>query len=429
MSRSVRFFLTGIPLLALVTTLPPLLMATSKGGSAAFYLILVFALMTLASLPRNHDHSERLTTVKSTLIAALGLSVFAVVISQWVNGTWSGSEFERALRLMLGLLLVFTALCRIPAAYLRWPIMGMLAACWVTAATIFPLAWQSGGRPQTEEYNAVTYGNLTLLFGVLMVYSLGWRLTRWPRMEALIKVLSAAAAFSGFLLTETRTGWLAVPVFVLVGVALFNHRTSLWRGVVLCTLTIAAVAAVGTSSPALRHRAEAGMQEVAHCRTAPLTDSSMCIRLQLWSAAWQMFEANPLSGVGGGKPFVRELQNAGARGEVSAFVAKNFGEPHNDMLYALATSGILGGLALLAAYFVPAWLFIRRLLIPALDPTLRVPAAMGLAVCIGFALFGTTELMFRGMRTVSFYAVTVAWLLAATYSATPARMTRDGVAG
>ena len=426
MSRSIRYCLTGIPLLTLVATLPALLMATSKGGSAAFYLILVCALMTLAGLPRRSEH---LKNVNAILTAALGLSVLAVVISQWVNGTWSGSEFERALRLMLGLLLVFAALRRMPAAHLRWPIVGAIAACWITATAILSLAWQSGGRPQTEEYNAVTYGNLTLLFGVLVVYSLGWRLTRWRRTEMWVKLVSAAAAFSGFLLTETRTGWLAVPLFVLVGVALFNHRTSLWRGVALGAVIMVAVAAVGTSSPALRQRAEAGVQEVDQCRTAPLTDSSMCIRLQLWSAAWHMFERNPLTGVGGGKPFVRELQNAGARGEVSAFVAENFGEPHNDMLYALATSGILGGLALLAVYLAPAWLFMRRLLIPTLDTALRVPAAMGLAVCLGFALFGTTELMFRGMRTVSFYAVTVAWLLAATYSATPARVAKDGAGG
>ena len=426
MSRSVRYFLTGLPLLALVGALPALLMATSKGGSAAFYLILICALATLALMPPN---AKRLLNVNTLLTAALGLGVLAIVISQWVNNTWSGSEFERALRLMLGLLLVWAAMRRLPTTHLRWPILGPLAACWVTTTTIFSLAWRDGGRPQTEEYNAVTYGNLTLLFGVLAVYSLGWRLTRWRRTEALLKLVSAAAAFSGFLLTETRTGWLAVPLFVLVGVALFNHRTSLWRGVAIGALIMAVVVAVGTSSPALRQRAEAGVQEVGQCRTAPLTDSSMCIRLQLWSAAWRMFEANPWSGVGGGKPFVRELQRAGARGEVSAYVAKNFGEPHNDMLSALATSGILGGLALLAAYLVPAWLFIRRLLIPTLDSALRVPAAMGLAVCLGFALFGTTELMFRGMRTVSFYAATVAWLLAATYSATPARAAKDGAGG
>ena len=426
MSRSLRYCLTGIPLLTLVTALPILLMATSKGGSAAFYLILFCASATLAVLPRSPD---RLHDVNAILTAALGLSVLAIVISQWVNDTWSGSEFERALRLMLGLLLVFAAMRRLPATHLRWPIVGTLAACWITATAILSLAWESGGRPRTEEYNAVTYGNLTLLFGVLVVYSLGWRLTRWRRTEVLIKLTSAAAAFSGFLVTETRTGWLAVPLFVLVGVALFNHRTSLWRGVALGAIIMIGVAAVGTSSPALRHRAQVGMQEVGHCRTAPLTDSSMCIRLQLWSAAWHMFEGNPLSGVGGGKPFVRELQNAGARGEVSAFVAKNFGEPHNDMLYALATSGILGGLALLAVYLAPAWLFMRRLLIPTLETAVRVPAAMGLAVCLGFALFGTTELMFRGMRTVSFYAVTVAWLLAATYSSTPVHIAKDGAGG
>lgn len=39
-------------------------------------------------------------------------------------------------------------------------------------------------------------------------------------------------------------------------------------------------------------------------------------------------------------------------------------------------------------------------------------AAMGLSICVGFWVFGWTDVMFRGMRTMGFYAVTIAWLLA-----------------
>jgi O-antigen ligase len=36
---------------------------------------------------------------------------------------------------------------------------------------------------------------------------------------------------------------------------------------------------------------------------------------------------------------------------------------------------------------------------------------MGVALCLGFAVFGITELMFRGMRTVGFYTMFVALFL------------------
>ena len=37
---------------------------------------------------------------------------------------------------------------------------------------------------------------------------------------------------------------------------------------------------------------------------------------------------------------------------------------------------------------------------------------MGLVLCVGFFVFGWTELILRGIRTLSFYAVMMAWLLA-----------------
>jgi O-antigen ligase len=37
---------------------------------------------------------------------------------------------------------------------------------------------------------------------------------------------------------------------------------------------------------------------------------------------------------------------------------------------------------------------------------------MGLALCLGFFVFGWTELMMRSIRTIGFYAMTMAWLLA-----------------
>ncbi|WP_235489697.1 hypothetical protein [Achromobacter sp. DMS1] len=37
---------------------------------------------------------------------------------------------------------------------------------------------------------------------------------------------------------------------------------------------------------------------------------------------------------------------------------------------------------------------------------------MGLALTLGFAVFGLTELMFRTMKTLGLYVILAAWLLA-----------------
>ncbi|ALM85296.1 O-antigen ligase [Bordetella sp. N] len=416
MTKTLRSSILSILLYGSLGLLPVMLMATSQGGSALFYIALVASLATLACMPAPPNGSLR---GYGTLTACLAVTLVAVLASQAAHhfASGSGSEFERAGRLVLGMVFVLAALRRLDDRDLQYPIVGFSLAGLVAAITVVKLSWETGGRPETEEYNAVGYGNLLLLFGVLTVFSLGWRLTRYARTEIAIKIITAGVAFYGFVLTQTRTGWMAVPIFILIGVGLFARKVGRRKAIMACVAALAIAAAVGASSSALRQRAEAGVTELRKCEIAPLTDSSMCIRLQLWGTAWQMFTEQPLFGVGGGKPFEARLRAEEGR-RVSSYVAQNFGEAHSDPLYTLATTGILGGLGLLLAYAAPAWIFFRRLVRQENALRYRTAAAMGLAFCLGFAIFGLTELMFRGMRTVSFYAVSVAWLLAASHSAT-----------
>jgi len=95
---------------------------------------------------------------------------------------------------------------------------------------------------------------------------------------------------------------------------------------------------------------------------------------------------------------------------VSEFVAENWGEPHNDVFLALATFGVPGGIALLFIYLGPAWLFFRRMSVNN-DAAIRTAAAMGLALCLGMLVFGQFEAMWRSMRMVSFYAVSLGLFL------------------
>ncbi|OWT74971.1 MULTISPECIES: O-antigen ligase [unclassified Achromobacter] len=412
-NRPYCFF--SILLIGSIGLLPVLLVATSQGGSALFYVTLLLSVAAISCLSAPPDGSLR---GYRTLTICLAVTLVAVLASQATHHftSGSGSEFERAGRLVLGVLVCLAAFRRLDAGHLRFPVLGFGAASWIATATVAKLAWETGRRPETEEYNAVGYGNLLLLFGVLTLFSLGWRLTKYRRTESVLKVITAIAAFYGFVLTQTRTGWMAVPIFILIGVGLFAHKAGRRKAIAICFVALTIAVGVGASSSALRHRVEMGVNELRKCEIAPLTDSSMCIRLQLWGTAWRMFAESPVFGVGGGKPFAGRLKAEEGRG-VSHYVAQNFGEAHSDPLYTLATTGILGGIGLMLAYFAPAWIFFRRLTCEGIEQEYRTAAAMGLAFCLGFAVFGLTELMFRGMRTVSFYAVSVAWLLAVSQAA------------
>ncbi|MCD0504887.1 O-antigen ligase family protein [Bordetella petrii] len=394
-------------LAAILVALLPILTLTVGGGSGLFYVLSLACLIIIAvtSAP------QALLSLRPYRwqILTLCLPLVAALLSQYFNHRWSGSETERGIRIALGYPLLLAAFLVIDPQRLRraaWA--GAMATCLITTGIVAYLAGPAFARPVTPQFNAVGYGNLMLLVTVLLIYSLGWHLTPRPKAERILKIVVASLGLAGFVLTQTRTGWMAIPVFALIGVALAGWLRHPWRALA-ALLGIGLVAlAIGASSPALRERVVKGAQEIQQCITVnPTANTSMCIRLQLWTSAWDMIQLDPWSGIGGGTSFSHALKERAAAGEVSAYVARDFGEPHNDILMALVTYGVPGGVALLALYFVPAWLFARRLG-QQMPQAQRAAAAMGLAVCLGFAVFGLTELMFRGMRSISLYVILLA---------------------
>jgi len=395
------------------STAPIFLLATTDGSSASFYALLAISLGVLATSRSPAPGDGASLRAYAKLGIACALLPAAVLVSQAWHGVWHGSDFEKALRLVLVFLILAAAL-RVPREQLRYSWLGIMIGAWYSAIyMVWLVTHTTSKRPLTKEINSVSYGDLTLLFAVLSLFSLGFQVTNHPRIERAVKLATALAGFTGFMLTQTRGGLLAIPVFILIG--LFGvGRLSIRRAIAGVAILSAAFVLAMQADTSLRWRVHEGVKQYQHCSVAPLDNTSVCIRLQLWRAAWEMFKSSPVVGIGGGE-FRERLDTYRQQGRVSAHVAQGYGEAHNDMLFYLATYGLLGLAGMLAMYAGPAWMFARRL--RAREGITRAAAAAGLAFCLGFVVFGLTEMMFRSMRVASFYATWVAVFLALSHPA------------
>ncbi|MCW3151061.1 O-antigen ligase family protein [Achromobacter spanius] len=403
-------------LVAALGAIPLLNMASGSGGSVASYLSTAAAL-ALWAWPQQSGALTRPSAASNyaTFVALMCLPTVAVVLSQWAKNGWSSSDIDRALRLGPSVGILLFALLRVDTQKLRLAILGILAAAIIGAGTVIELSLTTSGRPITGDYNAVSYANLLLLFGCISLYSMAIPFSSYPRVEKGLKVLIAAVAWVAVILTFTRSSWLAFPIFAAIGLVLFFPSIRPARLVAAILVVTAAASALALSASGFRERVYLAQREIHECLGPnDRTDSSVCIRVQLARAAWHMFQQDPWLGSGNGKRYEQSLPKLQQAGMVSKYVAENFGETHNDMLMALASYGLVGGLALLIIYFVPATIFFRRLRAP-LSMPVRAAAAMGLALCLSFVVFGFTELMFRGMRTVSMYAMLIALFLALSH--------------
>jgi len=414
-SRALPLLYRLFPLLAGLS--PLLIMSTAGGGSFSFYLLLAVSVVIVVATHRLPPPSGASLRSYNGLTLGLSILALAVIVGQAWHNSWHGSEIEKSLRFALTPLILLAAL-RVPRDNLRYCLIGILVGTWYAALNVAWLSYLTGARPVTKEFNAVSYGDLTLLFATLTAFSLGCHFTRFRKVETALKFITVLVGVVGFLLTQTRGGLLAIPFFILIGLAMCCHIPLRLRLLFLAGV-VGVFALFAQANGPLRQRIDIGIDQYRHCATSPLDDTSVCIRLQLWNTAWSMIKSDPLMGAGGGSKFREILQTMHEEGRVSAFVANNFGETHNDLLYFFATYGLLGALGMLAVYVVPACYFARRLRHD--DATQRAVAAAGLAICVGFSVFGLTEMMFRGMRTAALYATWIAIYLALSHPTTADR--------
>jgi O-antigen ligase len=397
----------------LIAALPAFMLTEIGQTSGVFYALLVVCLSICftrsggirATLADLHPYRG--------LGLALGFWVLMVLIATLTSTGTHTAELERGLRLSLGTAIILGACLSLIPQWLRQAAWGMTIG--IVAATYigFSLTWSELERvDQFPQYNAVSYGNLLILLATLSTLSIGWRLTPYRRTEIALKALIGFAGILGFMTTQTRSGWVAMPFFILIGLVLWLGTFSPRKLFIPVVIALVLAATVFASSSTMRTRLQQGVDQLVECASEPNTISSMCVRVQLWRASWLMFTENPLLGNGATNLFGPALEKYAETKIVSDFTTKEkFDEPHNDIFYMMAGHGLLGLCALLLLYFAPAWIFVRRLA-GDVPQSARVAAAMGLCVCLGFFAFGLTELMFRGMRTMSFYALMIAWLMA-----------------
>ena len=106
-----------------------------------------------------------------------------------------------------------------------------------------------------------------------------------------------------------------------------------------------------------------GSRERARELSKNEADANILIRFALWGQAMDQFESSPIVGIGRFRVNDRDLEFRGTEGLVWVATGgdrfHNDDEPHNQLLYLLAETGVVGLLAY-ATPFVFAWRWTRR---------------------------------------------------------------------
>ena len=199
--------------------------------------------------------------------------------------------------------------------------------------------------------------------------------------RSMFLILFILAGVGSVLLSTSRTAWLGILVTAIVCAYFLIRNKRIY--LVAVVFLIAGCLLLYSFSTIVHTRVDLIFEEVS-LFSSGITSTSVGLRLLMWKAAATMFLSNPLFGVGTGD-YHTSLSVLVSSGRFPDMVLR-YNQPHNMYLFALATTGLMGLIALLFMLYKA----LRRAgrLLRGGEPLLGFPA---LALSVHFLTAGMTE--------------------------------------
>jgi O-antigen ligase len=412
---------------------PLLLLLVRSGSDADFTILLIIAIIAIVRKPAEFRPAGREATFYWYSAAMASLPI-ATLLSQVYHWQFATGPYDGPSR-FLACIPIALFLRKIPLRYLTVIQYGFVAGAFITIVVAFlhPLHPYQGARIaflgshgdqrlRTYFLDSIHFGELSFVLGLLACLTINWDHTDTFVVRAL-KVAALIGGLNATLLSGERGVWLAIPPAVITWMALIGKGLN--RGTVAAVSLGLVVVMTGlyASVPEVHLRVNALATDIATLRTNPNSDTGK--RLQIYRSALHVFAKNPVFGIGPNQ-FARVAPQLAKEGYLTAEALPDAkAEVHNEILAHSAALGIFGLIAILLIYFVPLGLFFRAA--RGAGRIVRRSGMLGACFVVSFIVFGLTVETFNLDMVVTFYALTVAVLLAiATNAENDRPLTDDG---
>ena len=320
------------------------------------------------------------------MLGALLLYFFIFTANMLYHGD-PARELDIPLRALLAAPVLLLLLAYPPRAAAWWA--GVAVGAISGAALAF---WQflvlDMYRPQAATSNAIHYGNVSMLLGMLALCGLGWAREQKHRLAwSLLLLAGGLTGILGSIISGSRGGWLAL---VACG-CLLAYYYSKGRGVrylfaLLGALLAVFVLAYILPNSGVHQRVAVAVTDIKQFQSNDNVTTSIGQRIEMWRTAWSMSSRHIWLGMGR-DGYLAAKQQLAEEGKMNKLIEVHT-NAHNDYLDTLVKRGIIGVMALLALFLVPLLLFARALRQSA--PAAQPYALAGVVLCTCYMIFGLT---------------------------------------
>lgn len=371
--------------IVLLIAFPVVILHIPHGGSITFLLLAFLGMTTpFGKAHRPFSHEEK------SLFIILGFYFGVTLLSFLTNGV-SKEGFEY-------IELFSKFLMSIPFMYLliktrpnqKWLWYGNICGAFFAGVLGLYEASMHGFPPAYRVYSAshwIIFGDLSLAMAFMSIASISYFRKKSSWM-VLIPIGAFLCGITASVLSGTRGAWIAVPVLALS--FCWYHwldLSTIKRFALLGIIILLPILLFMTPKTGVKQRLNRANKEIHAYIINKNECSSVGARLGMWEVAWKIFLQNPIIGIGPSN-YHKDAQKI-ARADKHAKMVGQYSHPHNEYLNVLATRGLIGFLALILVFLVPAKTFYNSI-----KSTSKDISSLGLAgimLIFSYMQFAITE--------------------------------------
>ncbi len=348
------------------------------------------------------------------MVVALSTPLLAAAAVQLLHQEFVPRYLDSPGRLWLGALILLHLVERrvnvLPVLGLALPASVLLAP---GAHAYFWDGAQDGPRAATYFIDPLTLATHAAIagFASLFLMDAEGRDATWQRA---LKAAGFAVAMAVSFATQSRTGWLMMPVLAAIWLIGHQRAAGPQRIALALASVVLASALLYFGVDVVRERVDGGVRDIVQYLNGGDRDTSLGIRMRLWHAHWTLFLEKPLAGWGFGS-----LPTPSATPSIASLSTPMFemyflgSGAHNEVLQNMMRMGTLGLLSRLMVFLVPLAFFARAT--RSAQPRERTAGYAGLAVVIGFLSASLTSEVLNLVYAAAFYGLLVAAFAAAVF--------------
>ena len=283
----------------------PLGLFTVKGwASGLSFACAALAILIITSRSLNPKVNEQDAFWIQLLLLMFTLPLFSVMLSSALRGEWIWANFDSASRFFIAAPIFYVVFRNKIRSTHQWQYLIPIGLILTLISTAFLPGYYGvinlfdSSRLAIYFVDPLTLGYLSLTLGMLSFFGINmYSKDRW--FVIILKIIGAAVGFYISLKTQSRTGWLAIPLALFLLLWLHGPKNKILSTFIALIISVVLTISIYEASPTVQNRVHDALVDLKNYKLYQVnSESSIGERISFLRMGFHYYKLSPLYGWG-----------------------------------------------------------------------------------------------------------------------------------